>query len=428
MSDQKLNIDALLHQKRQEVKSLHPVPYHYYFFISLILLAILIFLGAGLRYRLGILTAQTVVQDANQKFIPAPTEYPTTIPTPSKQYALIATRDSQEQEYYRFTQDSLRKIFIHEKYLFIAEKLFDSNEPRIKASSINLETGEITSLFDSLEYRELESNRSSLSSDVTDFRVIGNRIYLSIGGYMNNGGVLMAPFPPAQKMELLFRSMNARFETYGSTQFLVQGEGDGCGGMSNYSRLNNTGTEIAASINFNFGCSEGDALVGVDPVGRQLLAMPHTWNDSDGSTYTALNVVGFDNLSASSSAITAESMPEKIHNAVFNQNTRQLLMFSFNGIYLFDASSNKLSQLVDHTIYSQYPYVATWDENLICLNQIKEFNWVNPKTGEYGSDLRLCTDAENKNYIEDNRVNYYQEPNLFDVNLPENLRFELINL
>lgn len=168
------------------------------------------------------------------------------------------------------------------------------------------------------------------ANEVTDFQIIDDTLYFSLGGYLRSGGILWVRLPPVTKPQLLTKSRNAELVNWKGKTWLVGGEGDACWSKTGFSLVDlstKKATEIATSIK---GCAAGEKLIDLDKRNRVIMAY-HTAGEDNGDdnngVYQYIKAVSLANPTITEEIISKQNMPDGITDIKYDANADKLYLY-----------------------------------------------------------------------------------------------------
>lgn len=236
-------------------------------------------------------------------------------------------------------------------------------EDNLVIKGFNLETKQEKIIYD-LEKNKKDFSKNKYPDELTSLRIIGDTLFFGFGGIFNENGIIyyinlndnIAPIK-------LINGNNPRVVTFSNTNFIVESDGDGCGGWMTLYRLDSVPIQAIKISESKGGCLNGEEIIGIDEM-NNVITSDHLFNMDDSDPWTGYNTYNYvasipiSNPSAKEIIISRENMPKNINNIILVNKKSQLVLQEMNSdqqavkaSYIFDLQKKSLSIISNNTIF-----------------------------------------------------------------------------
>lgn len=307
--------------------------------------------------------------------IPMPTLKVTPLPSPKK-FVLKRKSKTEWEKLASFSLDLDKSIIRWNNLLFY--------NPGSKIFSHNLNTGTTNLLFE-------ETNDSRY---ISDFQIIDDTLFFSVGGYLLEGATFALDLPPKEKPKQISENPNAKIIKRQGRYWLISGEGDACWMFQNYSLLEPKTKKVTHIATSDIGCYDGEQYLDIfDKRDRMVFAgfKKDRENPDSESQYLYLLAVPINNPKVKEGVISKQDMPAGITGISYFESKDSFLLTG-QAFYSFDFSNNKLIKIMDIPENWRRAGVDSWTNNLICLSKYISQNNDKKITAEINTDSKQLTE------------------------------------
>lgn len=272
----------------------------------------------------------------------------------SKNVYLMAKEGAEWSEIAKFEGLTSKTIAKYKNLLFYADKV----GAEVMIYSLRLDTG-IKDKFFTIENDHLYIN---------DIRIIGNEIYFSTGGYMAIGGLYWAPLEPLGKPKLLADARNSKITNFAGHDWLLSGEGDGCGGFTDYNLLDFKTKKITKIATSKSGCAEGDEMIDIDKNERMILAYHKNTSENEYGDlrYTSVVAVSINNPQLKEGVIDLATMPKNVKSIKYIESSNSLALKG-DKLSIYNLDSKQFTKEIELPNEMGNTAIDSIDDKFACL-------------------------------------------------------------
>lgn len=353
----------------------------------------------------------------------APGETPALTPSPSTGYQIPVTTlfkiEGNERKEILRMEYSLRAATWKNYLFYVGETVQNSPSPD---GSFTGNTSNIYSYnFDTGEKKVIGSTDSF--EGVSDMIVVGDKLFVSEGGYFTKEGLLLMDLPPGVAGFTQIADVeNAQFFDENGEIWLKGGNGDGCGGYRTFAVLKPNDNSVQEVFKSNEGCMEGDHLLDRDTDGNFIYTVqdsieyPENPDFGMASLHKSLHFLSYPNLEKKT-ILDDAAMPKDIIFASYLPLRKQAMLMSKNTLWLVDIETKLLRQLATDKALPNVDsaYGVEKDHTTFCYETYKDGvkvqREINLDTGADKEASLECTQT-----ITDYRAKRYPSINVFNQN------------
>lgn len=268
-------------------------------------------------------------------------------------YSIVRQIDGEERVLYEFSQSVDPKVDLWKDNLITGK--YEYAHP-VDVYIYNFATNEEKLLF------HLEQSDPKAVGDLTQIKVIGDKLFVSIGGYLVIGATYMIDLNTGEQVKI-GDTRNANIVNFKNYFWLLEGEGDACWGFTKFWLLDPLTGKLTFIAQSNVGCQPGEQYIGIDNRERMLLANHTAFGSGYGNSsknpdemFTYIIAIPISNPKIKEGIIAVEEMPSDIKDVSFLQATDQILLLGQNKNYIYDLATRKFEEISNIPEYDDSKY------------------------------------------------------------------------
>lgn len=300
-------------------------------------------------------TLPTTTPAAVTTNLPEETTYPTFIPPAKERIVLVKEDNGVPSTIEEVCKDEYCTPYVLWNDWYIAQNKDDiQGYLPLVVTALNLNTQETKVIFDisNIDPDNAESRRPDTLDGLYE---IDDQLYISVGGYLLEGGIYWTNLPPQENTtHELVRMANPRMAQINGKYWTIGGEGDACWGMWNIRKLDLVNKKSSPVAKITSGCDEGETLIGFTKQDRLLVASftGEAFNEEE-TIYHQVASISMDDPEARKIVIDESRMPANIHNVSYSADTNQIYLYGDTN-YIYSFAQDGLGESVENPNYEYF--------------------------------------------------------------------------
>jgi hypothetical protein len=195
---------------------------------------------------------------------------------------------------------------------------------------------------------EKDLPKGGMEAILSYFDVLEGSLYFSIGGYIQDGTLFQMDLPYTNPPQKIINLPNSKIVEIDNRQFIVGGDGDGCGGYAEYALFDPI-TQTASPIitKEGMGCVEGNTTLGIY---KNTFITSYHKEQPDGigvfnHIYTNVKLTQLAPPYTEQILISELEMPQSIFHVEYVEEQKKLYIIG-EKIYEFYLNTNTLQELI----------------------------------------------------------------------------------
>lgn len=261
-----------------------------------------------------------------------------------KVYALVRTNGNSNEEIFSLhDRYSLKVLRWNNLIIFSDEGTNDKNNlPNIQIKKHDLVSGKTEIIFESSNYRD-ELSKDNPPDFLSDLQVIKNDLYISLGGYLQEGAIYWLDLSNSTPPKQLIKGRNQAIKFMNDRYWIQGGEGDSCWNETDYSLFDPVSKSSTFIITSHSGCSQGDEVLGITQ--DNLIVADHSVTVEQKNVINSVFTIPLSDPKSRNLLLSKKNLPGEL-KAVYYLNNGSLVLVG-KSVYIFDITDNKIVKLAD---------------------------------------------------------------------------------
>lgn len=284
---------------------------------------------------------------------------------------LVKKTDNGEELVFLFRND-YDNVLMWDQWLFVAGNNYGKKGDVAKVKAYNIETGENKIIFD---LDETEDFKGQVAQYVNNMDVLDGKLFISLGGYMMEGGVFYMDLTDELDGEMNFigKAPNASISKTDMGYIVTGGEGDACWSKLEIYTVAKDLSSLGKVLEIEDMCGDGQQLIHRD---GQKFIVGELKKETEDAQYGIFTQVAVQELFESHGAgflLNEDQMPEGIRQ-IKGFEDRMFLVGDW--LYEYTYATEKLEKIVELTEETAFEPWEKWglysfDENkdTLCFNE-----------------------------------------------------------
>jgi hypothetical protein len=281
----------------------------------------------------------------------------------NQQWSIYRTYNGISQKITEFNPESSEIDYtIWQNYYFYSNGIYQEN---LQYLVKNLDTGETNIIFSQKNNNFNQAKPFSLY--VVDQKVINDKLYFSIGGYLSKSGLFVLNLPPTGKPKMI-SNIGGQITNMNNSFWIIDGIGNGCWGGASYYTLNTKTDQVKKITSVEELCDDsGTKFIGINK-DSQFIVGSYKYDQTSENKINYIDIALID-INNPKKIQTINNLPSGIDNIGYLKENNNLILFNHATAYLYDFLSQKFSEIFTYpNIWQNTDHITfDFDGDLFCF-------------------------------------------------------------
>jgi hypothetical protein len=289
---------------------------------------------------------------------------------------LVKKTDDGEELVFLFRND-YDNVLMWDQWLFVAGNNYGKKGDVAKVKAYNIETGENKIIFD---LNETEDFKGQVAQYVNNMDVIDGKLFISLGGYLMDGGVFYMDLTDEMDDEINFigKVPNPAIHKVDQGYFVIGGEGDACWSKMEIYTVAKDLSSLGKVLEIEDMCGDGQQLIYRDGQRFIVGALEKEAEEAQYGVFTQVGVQELFESHGAGSLLNEDQMPAGI-GQIKGFEDRMFLVGDW--LYEYTYATDKLEKIVEMTEETEFKPWEKWGlysfdkkKNTLCFNENYQLN------------------------------------------------------
>jgi hypothetical protein len=252
-----------------------------------------------------------------------------------------------------FLMDEYDRLAEWGDWLFLGDVAYGDNNDYAKVLAYNMETEEKKVLLDVETQKFYKETRFQLSQYVNQLEVIDNKLFITLGGYMMEGGVYYVDLEKGlDSLNFVGQARNPTVEKIDDTYIVFAGEGDACYSESVFYVINEKMDELVKKLEVKDDCGASQRVVGREGSKVYVADLELKSEAEFESLHKQIYMIDLVHSQGLGMFINDEQMPSDVTRVVIKDG--KALLYGYN-MHVYDEKLQKMTKISVPTAVPYHP-------------------------------------------------------------------------